>query len=116
MPIFPPLAGLHRSRRRWRIIRRFCGRSLCLCYLCWHILFVVRPVQKQALSRNELNAGLQPALAAGECSIARGWLIAYSVDNAQRAAQLKMQAFELVRQKPMDTARAMQAWMREEKE
>jgi hypothetical protein len=31
-----------------------------------------------------------------------------------RAAQLKAQTFELVRQKPVDTARAMQAWLREE--
>ena len=78
-------------------------------------LFVVRPVQKQALSRNELPAGLQPALATGNYqSLTAGQ--SYSADNAQRAAQLKMQAFELVRQKPLDTARAMQAWMREEKE
>jgi flagellar M-ring protein FliF len=78
-------------------------------------LFVVRPVQKQALSRNELGAGLQPALATGSNqSLAAG--AASSVDHTLRAAQLKTQAFELVRQKPLDTARAMQAWMREEKQ
>lgn len=78
-------------------------------------LFVVRPVQKQALSRNELTAGLQPALASGaNQSLAAG--SPYSADHVQRAAQLKMQTFELARQKPLDTARAMQAWMREEKE
>jgi hypothetical protein len=31
-----------------------------------------------------------------------------------RAAQLKAQTFELARQKPLDTARTMQAWLREE--
>jgi flagellar M-ring protein FliF len=78
-------------------------------------LFVVRPVQKQALSRNELTAGLQPALASGaNQSLAAG--SPYSADHVQRAAHLKMQTFELARQKPLDTARAMQAWMREEKE
>jgi flagellar M-ring protein FliF len=78
-------------------------------------LFMVRPVQKQVLARNELPAGLQPALAtANSQSLPAG--SPYLGDNMQRAAQLKMQAFELVRQKPVDTARAMQAWMREEKE
>jgi len=88
--------------------------SLLLLFVLAY-LFVVRPVQKQALSRNELTAGMQPALASGNTqSLASG--PSYAADNAQRAAQLKMQAFELVRQKPLDTARAMQAWMREEKE
>jgi flagellar M-ring protein FliF len=88
--------------------------SLLLLFVLAY-LFVVRPVQKQALSRNELTAGLQPALATGNAqSLTAG--SSYSADSAQRAAQLKMQAFELVRKKPLDTARAMQAWMREEKQ
>lgn len=77
-------------------------------------LFMVRPVQKQVLSQKELPGGLQPALAGANAQSLPGGA-AYSLDNAQRAAQLKMQASELVRQKPVDTARAMQAWMREEK-
>jgi flagellar M-ring protein FliF len=76
-------------------------------------LFVIRPIQKQALSPAQLGAGGQAALAganaqslpAGSAQIGGGTL---------RAAQLKEQTFELVRQKPVDTARAMQAWMREE--
>ena len=88
--------------------------SLLLLFVLAY-LFVVRPVQKQALSRNELTAGLQPALATGNTQ-ALGASQSYAIDNAQRAAQLKSQAFELVRQKPLDTARAMQAWMREEKQ
>lgn len=77
-------------------------------------LFMVRPVQKQVLSQKQLPGGLQPALAgANPPSLSTG--AGYPADNAQRAAQLKMQTSELVRQKPVDTARAMQAWMREEK-
>ena len=87
--------------------------SLLLLFVLAY-LFVVRPVQKQALSRNELTAGLQPALAMGNTQSLKAGQ-SYSLDNAQRAAQLKLQASELVRQKPLDTARAMQAWMREEK-
>ncbi len=86
--------------------------SLLLLFVLAY-LFVVRPVQKQALSRNELPAGLQPALATGNTQALTANQ-GYSIDNAQRAAQLKLQASELVRQKPLDTARAMQAWMREE--
>jgi hypothetical protein len=37
-----------------------------------------------------------------------------SLDNSRHAALLKEQTFELARQNPVDTARAMQAWMREE--
>jgi flagellar M-ring protein FliF len=87
--------------------------SLLLLFVLAY-LFVVRPVQKQAFSRNELTAGLQPALATGNTqSLPAGAF--HSVEDTQRAAQLKKQAFELVRQKPVDTARAMQAWMREDK-
>lgn len=78
-------------------------------------LFVVRPVQKQAFSRSELGGGMQAALATGGAHELGGGL-ASSADHAQRAAQLKMQAFEMVKQKPVDTARAMQAWIREEKQ
>ena len=88
--------------------------SLLLLFVLAY-LFVIRPVQKQALSRNELSAGLQPALATSNAqSLSAG--ASFSGDHVQRAAQLKMQAFELARQKPVDTARAMQAWMREDKE
>jgi len=76
-------------------------------------LFVIRPIQKHALSPAQLGAGGQAALAgAGAQALAAG-----SQDlggGTLRAAQLKEQTFELVRQKPVDTARAMQAWMREE--
>jgi flagellar M-ring protein FliF len=77
-------------------------------------LFMIRPIQKHALSPAQLSAGAQPALAGG---VAAGSLPATSGETGNaplRASQLKEQTFELVRQKPIDTARAMQAWMREE--
>jgi flagellar M-ring protein FliF len=77
-------------------------------------LLVIRPVQKQALRQGELAAGLQPSLAAvnaPELSSESTDLI----DVGRRAAQLKQQSSELAKQNPVDTARAMQAWMREER-
>jgi flagellar M-ring protein FliF len=77
-------------------------------------LLVIRPVQKHALRQGELTAGLQPALAApnvqGLSSEATE-----AIDVGRRAAQLKLQSSELAKQNPVDTARAMQAWMREER-
>jgi hypothetical protein len=68
------------------------------------------------LSANQLaapGAPGQPALTAAQVqSLAAG--SAETGHGGLRAAQLKEQTFELVRQKPVDTARAMQAWMREE--
>jgi len=76
-------------------------------------LLLLRPVQKHVLGRGELGEGLQPALIAGhseglpdESSLA--------IDSGRRAALLKQQTSEIARQNPLDTARAMQAWMREE--
>lgn len=75
-------------------------------------LFVLRPVQKHALSQGMLGAGVQAMLeTAGGQSLPAG---SAEADHTRRALQLKEQAFQLVKQKPADTARAMQAWMREE--
>jgi flagellar M-ring protein FliF len=77
-------------------------------------LLVIRPVQKHALRQSELSAGLQPALAAAN---AQG-LPSESMDAIEvgrRAAQLKLQMSELAKQNPVDTAHAMQSWMREER-
>ena len=76
-------------------------------------LLVIRPVQKHALSRNELTGGLQPALAAGQVQGLANEPAA-ALDPMRRTAQLKQQTSELARQNPLDTARAMQMWMREE--
>jgi flagellar M-ring protein FliF len=76
-------------------------------------LLVLRPVKKYALSQGALESGLQPALSAANAqSLAAG--LPDAVDTGRRAAQLKEQTFELAKKNPIDTARAMQAWMREE--
>jgi hypothetical protein len=36
------------------------------------------------------------------------------IDDTRRAAQLKEQTIEQIKQKPANTARAVQAWLREE--
>jgi flagellar M-ring protein FliF len=90
--------------------------SLLLLFMLAYVL-VLRPVQKHALSSNQLAApgvpGQPGALTAAQVqSLSAG--AAETGTDVNRAAQLKEQTFELVRKKPVDTARAMQAWMREE--
>jgi flagellar M-ring protein FliF len=75
---------------------------------------VIRPVQKQALRQGELTAGLQPALAAANVQGLTSEPTD-AIDLGRRTAQLKQQSSELAKQNPVDTARAMQAWMREER-
>jgi flagellar M-ring protein FliF len=77
-------------------------------------LLVIRPVQKHALRQGELTAGLQPALAAANAQELSSETTDV-IDVGRRAAQLKQQSSELAKQNPVDTARAMQAWMREER-
>lgn len=87
-------------------------------------MFVLRPIQKQALTPNKLPAGMQPALANGSGPVAElgsvigsNQLIASSTetDNSVKTpARLKEQTVELVKLKPVNTARALQAWLREE--
>jgi len=86
--------------------------SVLVLFLLAYLL-IIRPVQKHALSQNELTSGLQPALAAGQTQALPGESTNV-LDSVRRAAQLKQQTSELVRQSPLDTARAMQTWMREE--
>lgn len=77
-------------------------------------LLVIRPVQKQALRQGELTAGMQPALATANVQALPSSDPTDAIDASRRAAQLKLQSSELAKQHPADTARAMQAWMREE--
>jgi len=77
-------------------------------------LLVIRPVQKHALRQGELTAGLQPALAAANVQ-GLSAEPSEAIDLGRRAAQLKLQSSELAKQNPVDTARAMQTWMREER-
>jgi flagellar biosynthesis/type III secretory pathway M-ring protein FliF/YscJ len=76
-------------------------------------MFVLRPVQKHALSPSAGPTAAQQALAANMTQSLGPGTSTVEEDHA-RAALLKEQAIELIRQKPVDTARAMQAWMREE--
>ncbi|MGA2569249.1 MAG: flagellar basal-body MS-ring/collar protein FliF [Terracidiphilus sp.] len=86
--------------------------SVIVLFLLAYVL-MLRPMQKHALSRNELNAGLQPALAtAAAQALPAG--APDSIETSRRAAQLKEQTSELAKHSPLNTARAMQAWMRED--
>lgn len=86
--------------------------SLLVLFVLAYLL-VLRPVQKHAFGRAELGAGFQPALATANSQSLPAGPVA-TIDTAQRAAQLKQQTFELARQNPLNTARTMQAWIREE--
>jgi flagellar M-ring protein FliF len=86
--------------------------SLLALFLLAYVL-LLRPVQKHAFSKPQPGSEMQPALATtGTQSLPAGG--ANPLENNQLAAQLKQQTFELARQNPLNTARAMQAWMREE--
>lgn len=71
---------------------------------------VLRPVQKQIFASADqekaLDSGVvisQPIAIPDEVS-----------EDSRRASQLREQALELIRQKPLNTTRAVQAWMRED--
>ncbi len=87
--------------------------SLLVLFLLAY-LFVLRPIQKQALGPGSVQAPEQPALdrPAGAEQLALG---AAKVENAtERAGHLKSQTIEMIKQKPINTTRAVQAWLREE--
>ena len=90
-----------------------CSLLFMLAYL-----FVIRPdpeARAESASCGSPVRGAQAALAACRTvAIASAGSAEAGNRGALRAAQLKEQTFDLVRQKPADTARAMQAWMREE--
>jgi flagellar M-ring protein FliF len=86
--------------------------SLLVLFLLAY-MFVLRPIQKQALGPGMAPQMAQPALAAGG-RVDRLPLPVDMVDDTRRAAQLKEQTIELIKQKPVNTARAVQAWLREE--
>jgi flagellar M-ring protein FliF len=87
--------------------------SLLVLFLLAY-LFVLRPIQKQALAPGQPYQA-QPALAAPG---APGGRIATGsvemIDETRRAALLKEQTIEMIKQKPANTSRALQAWLREE--
>jgi flagellar M-ring protein FliF len=87
--------------------------SLLLLFLLAY-LFVLRPIQKHALSPGQPHQAAQPILEAGPAAnrLATGY--GAGANDTRAAAQLKEQTIELIRQKPANTTRAVQAWLREE--
>jgi flagellar M-ring protein FliF len=86
--------------------------SLLLLFVLAY-LFVLRPIQRHALSPGQPYQAAQPVLEnapASRMAIGMGG----SVNDTRGAAQLKEQTIEMIRQKPVNTARAVQAWLREE--
>ena len=83
-------------------------------------LFVLHPIQKQAFAPGlalPAGAGIQGGMQAELPGGVRAGLGAGSMEpihDTRRAAQLKEQTIELIKQKPVNTARAVQAWMRED--
>ena len=87
--------------------------SLLVLFLMAY-LFVLRPIQKEALRPGQPRVAEQPALASPTPAerLALG-TTEVSTSNL-RAGELKEQAIDLIKQKPADTTRAVQAWLREE--
>lgn len=85
---------------------------LVLFLLVW--LFVLRPVQKHILATPRLPARSEAALQAPLSDAAAVPVPELPGGNRARAALLKEQTADLIRQKPVHTARAVQAWLREE--
>ncbi|MFP5229860.1 MAG: flagellar basal-body MS-ring/collar protein FliF [Acidobacteriota bacterium] len=85
---------------------------LALFALAW--LFVLRPVQKHVLSTPQLAAPKQAALPDPQSQVLTAATMHELGAGTARAAQLKEQTVELIKQKPVHTARAVQAWLREE--
>jgi flagellar M-ring protein FliF len=88
--------------------------SLLLLFILAY-LFVLRPVQKHALSATTLPARQEPQLPAPQINaLPKSQPQPVVNEGAMRAAQLKEETTEMIRQKPLQTARAVQAWLREE--
>jgi flagellar M-ring protein FliF len=77
-------------------------------------LFVLRPIQKQALAPGQPYQAEQPALAGPGTGNRMGAGSVEMIDETRRAKQLKEQTIEMIKQKPANTSKAMQAWLREE--
>jgi flagellar M-ring protein FliF len=87
--------------------------ALLLLFLMAY-MFVLRPVQKQVLKTVVVHAPAEPLLAAPPSGGALPRAQPEMNEGAMRAAQLKDETAEIIRQKPQYTARAVQSWLREE--
>jgi flagellar M-ring protein FliF len=77
-------------------------------------LFVLRPLQKQAFSPAQPYQAQQPVLDNPSIPNRLSASVGSSALGTKGATELKEQTIELIRQKPANTARAVQAWLREE--
>jgi flagellar M-ring protein FliF len=83
--------------------------SLLLLFVLAY-MFVLRPIQRQALSPGQPYQAAQSVLESAPANrLGMG-----GVNDTRGATQLKEQTIEMIRQKPVNTARAVQAWLREE--
>jgi flagellar M-ring protein FliF len=78
-------------------------------------LFIVRPVQKQVLSQALLPSSVPAqALPGGPGMDRLGAGYADREESTQAAAKLKDQMVEVIKQRPVNSTRAVQTWLREE--
>ena len=75
-------------------------------------LFAIRPIQKHVMSA--VTHAPELALAAGPATERISSGPAEIPNSIRRAALLKEQTIEVIKQKPANTTRAVQAWLREE--
>ena len=87
--------------------------SLLVLFLLAYLI-VLRPVQKHVLSPAQPHLVEQPVLASAPRADRLATGSADMAGEARRATQLKDQTVELIKQKPLNTTRAVQAWLRED--
>ncbi len=90
--------------------------SLLLLFMMAY-LFIVRPIQKQVMSTAPAQLGAPAQVAAlpggvGANQLSEGYRD--QNESAQEAAKLKEQMVGVIKQKPVNSTRAVQAWLREE--
>ncbi len=88
--------------------------SLLALFLLAYV-FVLRPIQKKALGPGvAVRAVLQHDLVQPATPELLALAPTETADSTRRAGLLKEQTIEMIKQKPADTTRAVQAWLREE--
>lgn len=85
--------------------------SLLILFVLVYLL-IVRPVQKHVLSAATAVAAAPPQLSGGQMETLP---VLTTELGTMRAAQLKQETMEMLRQNPLQSTRAVQAWLREER-
>jgi hypothetical protein len=101
-------------RRQYRTIRRLLRPLSLLALFLMAYFFVLRPIQKQALGAGVCKCLSSLFLPAPGPAISLRWGQAAGGPDSTASGQLKEQTIEMIKQKPTDTTRAVQAWLREE--